>query len=97
VIRKARWAVEYFSRILGDHWPYIRDSFQLAVASLTVIYYSRKDLFPDPSSILADDFFKHLAAESQLHRAQYEFMRRLGYTPAPHHGMILDFFQAWLS
>jgi hypothetical protein len=93
VIRKARWAVEYFSRILGDHWPYIRDSFQLAVASLTVIYYSRKDLFPDPSSILADDFFKHLAAESQLHRAQYEFMRRLGYTPAPHHGMILDFFR----
>ena len=93
VIRKARWAVEYFSRILGDQWPNIRDSFQLAVASLTVIYYSRKDLFPDPSSILADDFFKHLAAESQLHRAQYEFMRRLGYTPAPHHGMILDFFR----
>lgn len=93
VMRKARWAVEYFSRILGSQWPNIRNSFQLAVASLTVIYYSRKDLFPDPSSILADDFFKHLAAESQLHRAQYEFMRRLGYTPAPHHGMILDFFR----
>jgi hypothetical protein len=93
VMRKARWAVDYFSRILGDQWPNIRDSFQLAIASLTVIYYSRKDLFPDPSSILADDFFKHLAAESQMHRAQYAFIRGLGYAPAPHHNMILDFFR----
>jgi hypothetical protein len=82
-----------FSKILGSQWPNIRDSFQLAVASLTVIYYSRKDLFPDPSSILADDFFKHLAAESQMHRAQYQFISKLGYSPAPHHNMILDFFR----
>lgn len=93
VMRKARWAIEYFSKILGNQWPNIRDSFQLAVASLTVIYYSRKDLFPDPSSILAADFFKHLAAESQMHRAQYQFMSKLGYSPAPHHNMILDFFR----
>ncbi len=93
VMRKARWAIEYFSKILGSQWPNIRDSFQLAVASLTVIYYSRKDLFPDPSSILADDFFKHLAAESQMHRAQYQFISKLGYSPAPHHNMILDFFR----
>lgn len=93
VMRKARWAIEYFSKILGNQWPNIRDSFQLAVASLTVIYYSRKDLFPDPSSILADDFFKHPAAESQMHRAQYQFMSKLGYSPAPHHNMILDFFR----
>jgi hypothetical protein len=93
VMRKARWAVDYFSRILGDQWPNIRESFQLAVSSLTVIYYSRKDLFPDPSSILEDDFFKHLVAEFQMHRAQYEFISRLGYTPAPHHNMILDFFR----
>ncbi len=93
VMRKARWAIEYFSKILGSQWPNIHDSFQLSVASLTVIYYSRKDLFPDPSSILADDFFKHLAAESQLHRAQYEFIRGLKYAPAPHHNMILDFFR----
>ena len=92
-MRKARWAIEYFSKILGSQWPNIRDSFQLAVASLTVIYYSRKDLFPDPSSILADDFFKHLAAESQMHRAQYQFISKLGYSPAPHHNMILDFFR----
>ena len=93
VMRKARWSIEYFSKILGSQWPNIRESFQLAVASLTVIYYSRKDLFPDPSSILADDFFKHLAAESQMHRAQYQFISKLGYSPAPHHNMILDFFR----
>jgi hypothetical protein len=93
VMRKARWAIEYFSKILGSQWPNIRDSFQLVVASLTVIYYSRKDLFPDPSSVLADDFFKHLAAESQMHRAQYQFISKLGYSPAPHHNMILDFFR----
>lgn len=92
VMRKARWATEYFSRLLGDQWPHIYESFQLAIATLAVIYYSRKDLFPDPSSILADDFFKHLAAESQTHRAQYEFIRRLEYSPAPHHMIILDFF-----
>ena len=93
VMRKARWAIEYFSKTLGSQWPNVRDSFQLAVASLTVIYYSRKDLFPDPSSILADDFFKHLAAESKMHRAQYQFILKLGYSPAPHHNMILDFFR----
>lgn len=93
VMRKARWAVEHFSKILGDQWPNIRESFQLAIATLAVICYSRKDLFPDPSSILADDFFKHLAAESQMHRAQYQFISKLGYSPAPHHNMILDFFR----
>jgi hypothetical protein len=93
VMRKARWAIDYFSRVLGDQWPNIQDSFQLAIVSLTVIYYSRKDLFSEPSSILADDFFKHLAAKSQLHVDQYEFIRVLGYTPAPHHNMILDFFR----
>jgi hypothetical protein len=92
-MRKARWAAEYFSRLLGGQWQHIHESFQLAIATLAVIYYSRKDLFPDPSSILADDFFKHLAAESQLHRAQYEFIHKLGYSPAPHHNMILDFFR----
>lgn len=93
VMRKARWAVEYFSRILGGQWPNIRDSFQLAISSLTVIYYSRRDLFPDSSSILADDFFNHLATDSPLHRAQYEFIQGLGYAPSPHHKMILDFFR----
>lgn len=93
VMRKARWAADYFSRLLGDQWPHIHESFQLAIATLAIIYYSRKDLFPDPSSILADDFFKHLAAESQMHRAQYEFIRKLGYSPAPHHTIILDFFR----
>ena len=93
VMRKARWSIEYFSKILGSQWPNMRESFQLAVASLTVIYYSRKDLFPDPSLILADDFFKNLAAESQKHRAQYQFIAKLGYSPAPHHNMILDFFR----
>ena len=93
VMRKARWAAEYFSRRLGDQWPHIHESFQLATATLAVIHYSRKDLFPDPSSILANDFFKYLAAESQMHRAQYEFIRKLGYSPAPHHTIILDFFR----
>jgi hypothetical protein len=93
VMRRARWAIEYFSKILGDQWPDIRESFQIAIATLAVIYYSRKDLFQDPSAILADDFFRHLAGESQMHRLQYEFMRRIGYTPAPHHQMILDFFR----
>jgi hypothetical protein len=93
VMRRARWAIEYFSKILGDQWPDIRESFQLAIATLAVIYYSRKDLFQDPSAILADDFFRHLAGESQMHRLQYEFMRRIGYAPAPHHQMILDFFR----
>jgi hypothetical protein len=93
VMRRARCTIEYFSKILGDQWPDIRDSYQLAIATLAVIYYSRKDLFPDPSAILADDFFRHLAGESQMHRLQYEFIRKIGYNPAPHHRMILDFFR----
>jgi len=93
VMRRARCTIEYFSKILGDQWPDIRDSYQLAIATLAVIYYSRKDLFPDPSAILADDFFRQLAGESQMHRLQYEFIRKIGYNPAPHHQMILDFFK----
>lgn len=93
IMKRARSATVYFINLLCEQWPSVGESMQNAIAALAVIYYGNKELFPDSKAILADDFIKHLAAGSQLHKAQYAFMTRINYYPAQHHEIILDFFK----
>jgi len=93
IMKRARWVTDYFINVLSDQWPGVGESIQIAIAALAVIHYGNKDLFPDSKAILEDDFYQHLAAESQLYRNQSAFLTRIGYCPAPHHSMILDFFR----
>jgi hypothetical protein len=92
IMKKARWANEYFFKLFSVDWPFFSQSIQVAIAALAVIHYGNKELFSDSKAILAEDYYKYTINEPQLYKAQRDFMNSMGYMPAPHHRMILDFF-----